>query len=152
MPESMTIPPAENNEIVTTRVFPATCQQLYEAFSDPQRLRQWWGPKGFTNTFKAFEFQPGGTWSFTMHAPGGAEYHNESRFTEIVEPERIVFEHLEPVHWFQMTMTFAEEDMGARLTWRMRFQTSEEVMKLGRFITTANGENFDRLHAHLGNV
>lgn len=149
MPQTILIPPAETNEIVSTRVFTATCEQLFAAFSDPRSLQQWWGPKGFTNTFKAFDFRPGGAWSFTMHGPDGAEYHNESRFVEIVRPERIVFDHLEPVHWFQMTMTFTEEDAGSRLTWRMRFQSSEEALKIGRFIAAANAENFDRLQAHL---
>lgn len=149
MPQQ-TILPAEGNEIVSTRVFDATCEQLFEAFSDPQRLQQWWGPHGFTNTFEVFEFQPGGSWHFTMHAPEGAKYANVSRFLEIEKPARIVLEHLEPVHWFQMTMTLDEEGAGSRLTWRMRFKTEEEVMKIGRFITAANGENFDRLQAHLG--
>lgn len=143
-PESL-IPPALDTEIVSTRLFAAPREKLFDAFSDPRLLAQWWGPKGFTNTFDTFDFRPGGDWMFTMHAPDGADYPNESRFVEIVRPERIIFEHLRPMHWYHMTMLLTEEKDGTRLTWRMRFETPEEVMKIGRFVTTANQENFDRL-------
>lgn len=145
-PESI-IPPAMNTEIVTTRVFDASQEDLFDAVSDPRQLAQWWGPKGFTNTFESFDFCPGGDWIFTMHAPNGTDYPNESRFTEIARPERIVFEHLRPMHWYEMKMLFTVEKGGTRLTWRMRFESPDEVMKIGRFVTAANQENFDRLEA-----
>ncbi len=149
MTQSSTIPPAADTEIVCTRAFPVAREDLFEAFCDPRQLAQWWGPKGFTNTIETFDLVPGGDWLYTMHAPNGTDFLNESRFIEIARPERIVFEHLLPVHWFEMTMLFTEEGAGSRLTWRMRFETAAEVLEIGRFITTANQENFDRLAAHL---
>lgn len=147
---SVLIPPALDTEVVTTREFHGvTCESLFKAFSDPQQLALWWGPQGFTNTQQLFDFRVGGHWHLTMHGPDGKDYANESRFIDIAAPERIVFEHLRPMHWFQMTMLMTPEASGARLTWRMRFETAAEAMKLGRFITQANQENFDRLHAHL---
>ena len=141
--------PPQNNVVVGARLFAVTRERLFEAFSDPQQLAHWWGPKGFTNTFEEFDLRPGGAWRFTMHAPTGAEYHNVSEFIEVQRPERIVFEHLRPVHRFTMTMIFTEEQGGTRLTWRMQFESAEEVERLGSFLATANEENFDRLQAHL---
>lgn len=146
---SQNIPPAMDTEIVSTRVFDATAEDIFDSFADPRQLAQWWGPQGFTNTFETFDFRPGGDWVFTMHAPGGTDYPNESRFVEIIRPERIVFEHLRPMHWYEMTILISPDETGTRLTWRMRFETAEEVMQIGRFITTANQENFDRLEALL---
>jgi hypothetical protein len=66
-----------------------------------------------------------------------------------VRPELIVFHHLEPVHGFRMTMTFAEQDGKTRLTWRMRFDSADEYARLKTLIAQANEQNFDRLAAHL---
>src|SRR6188472_804340 len=90
--------------IVNTRVFAVPRERLFEAFSNPDHLVHWWGPKGFTNTFHEFDPRPGGAWRFVMHGPDGAEYQIEKEFIEVVKPERIVLQHLEEVHRFRMTM------------------------------------------------
>src|SRR5262249_32473036 len=100
---------APDREIVSTRVFEAPRELLFQAFSDPAHLAQWWGPKGFPNTVHEFDLRPGGAWRMTMHGPDGVNYRNESVFVEVVRPERIVFDHLKTMHRFRMTMTFAEQ-------------------------------------------
>ena len=85
-----------------------------------------------------------------MHGPDGAEYYNESEFTEIVKPELIVFVHLRPMHRFQMTMRFGEQGgEKVALTWRMLFDSVSDRDQFKRFIIEANEQNFDRLAAHL---
>jgi uncharacterized protein YndB with AHSA1/START domain len=137
-------------EIINTRVFAAPREKVFAAFADPAQLAHWWGPNGFTNTITEFDLQPGGDWRLTMHGPNGADYENESKFVEVVPPERIVFEHLRTMHWYRMTMTY--ENVGAgqtKLTWRMLFNRTAENEKLKTFITAANEQNFDRLAAWL---
>jgi len=141
-----------DREIASTRVFDAPRELVFEAFGDPGQLVRWWGPTGFTNTFHEFDLRPGGAWRFTMHGPGGTDYQNVTEFTEVVRPEQIVFLHLEPMHRFQMTMTFAGQNGKTTLTWRMRFETVAEVARLGDIIAAANEQNFDRLAAHLANT
>ena len=138
-----------DREIVSTRVFDAPRERVFRAFSDPQVLARWWGPDGFTSTFQEFDFRPGGAWRFVMHGPDGADYRNASDFIEVVSPERIVLEHLRPMHRFQMTMTFAEEAGKTRLTWRMEFESVVELDRVRAFIPGANEQNFDRLQAQL---
>jgi uncharacterized protein YndB with AHSA1/START domain len=138
-----------DREIVSSRVFDAPPESLFDSFSDPHRLAQWWGPKGFTNTFHEFDFRPGGLWRFTMHGPGGADYLNESVFTDIARPERIAFDHLEPIHRFRMAMTYEGQGGSTRLTWRMLFDDIEECAKVKPFVVEANEQNFDRLAANL---
>jgi uncharacterized protein YndB with AHSA1/START domain len=144
--------PAADREIVSTRFFEAPRELLFEAFSNPDHLARWWGPEGFTNTIHTFDLRPGGIWLLTMRGPDGTAYENESVFTEVSIPERVVFQHLEPVHGFQMTMTFAEENGGTRLTWRMLFDDPEEYARVKPLVTAANEQNFDRLHTHLINI
>ncbi len=139
-----------NREIFSSRVLHATREEVFATFSNPQRLAQWWGPKGFTNGFSTFEFRPGGKWIFVMRGPDGAEYPNESEFMEITPPSRIVFEHARTMHWFKMTIDLvALPDGKTEINWRMEFETAEEVTRLRTFISEANQQNFDRLEAHL---
>ena len=142
-------PEFKGPEIVSTRVFAAPRETVFHTFSDPAQLVHWWGPQGFTNTFQAFDFRAGGVWEFTMHGPDGANYPNREDFSEIVENERIVFQHLLPMHVFTMTMRFADEAGGTRLTWIMQFTTPDKSGQLKDFITAANEENLDRLEAWL---
>jgi uncharacterized protein YndB with AHSA1/START domain len=137
-------------EIVTTRVFAGGRARVYEAFSNPEKLQLWWGPKGFTNTFHEFDLREGGAWRFVMHGPDGTDYENAKDFLEVVPLERVSFVHLRPsFHRFTLTMSFEDEGPGTRLTWRMIFESAAENEKLRDFITQANEENFDRLEAFL---
>lgn len=136
-------------EIVSTRIFDAPRASVYGAFADPAELAQWWGPAGFTNTIKAFDLRPGGTWHLIMHGPDGATYDNEKHFVEVIPGERVVFDHHQPMHGFRMTITFSDAEAGTELVWRMVFQPHDENEKLKGFITAANEQNFDRLAAHL---
>ncbi len=142
------IPHLAAQAIVNTRVFPVAPARLQAALSDPAQLAQWWGPAGFTNTIQEFDFRPGGDWRITMRAPDGKEYPNHSRFLAIA-PDRVVFEHLGPMHRYWMTMEFVPEAGGTRLTWRMQFESAAERERLKDFIAAANEQNFDRLQAHL---
>jgi uncharacterized protein YndB with AHSA1/START domain len=137
-------------QIVNTRIFAAPREIVFAAFENPDALAQWWGPDGFTNTIKEFDLRPGGAWRYIMHGPNGTDYDNESVFVEIVKPEKIVFEHLRPMHWYHMTMTYVEAPEGkSRFTWRMVFKRTPENEKLQIFISEANEQNFDRLAAYL---
>jgi uncharacterized protein YndB with AHSA1/START domain len=136
-------------EIISTRVFAAPREVLYNAFENPDHLKQWWGPKGFTNTFHEFDLRPGGKWRFIMHGPNGAEYNNVKDFTEVIKPERIAFNHDGPMHRFKMTITFEDISGKTKLHWRMVFERSSENQKLRSFIEEANEQNFDRLEAFL---
>ena len=141
------IPASAAPAIVTTRVFAVAPATLFGAFSDPALLAKWWGPQDFTNTVQEYDFRPGGAWRITMRAPGGSEFPNESRFLEVVPPERIVFEHIGPMHRYWMTMEFAAVPGGTRLTWHMQFETVDEYTRLKDFIGPANEQNFNRLAA-----
>ena len=47
------------SEIVSTRFFKVPRKQLFKAWSEPEHLKNWWGPNGFTNTFNEFDFRVG---------------------------------------------------------------------------------------------
>ena len=138
-----------DREIVSTRVMPFPRDAVFDAWTDPKKLVQWWGPNGFTNTIHEYDLKPGGTWRFDMHGPNGADYPNVIVFDEIVKPGRLVFTHLEPIHKFQVTATFEEQGPRTKVTFRMRFETAEECARVKSMCIEANEQNFDRLEAVL---
>jgi uncharacterized protein YndB with AHSA1/START domain len=139
----------KERQIVTTRVFDAPVENVFTAWSNPELLKRWWGPKGFTNTFYVFDFRPGGDWTFTMHGPDGGNYHNESVFIEIEEPKRIVLNHVSKPR-FRLTVEFEDEDDNrTKLIFQQLFETVEEYNKVKVFAADANEENMDRLEAVL---
>jgi uncharacterized protein YndB with AHSA1/START domain len=140
------------NEIISARIFACSPDRVFKAWIDPLLLAQWWGPKGFTNTFHEFDCKTGGMWRFTMHSPDGTDYHNENRFIEIVSPKVIIFEHLEPIHTFKATANFEEQGKNTRLVLSMLFDSASEYEKVKDFIAVANEENFDRLEKVLNNL
>jgi uncharacterized protein YndB with AHSA1/START domain len=87
-----------------------------------------------------------------MRGPDGVEYQMAKDFVEVVKPERIVFQHLGPMHRFRMTMTFAEHSGKTELTWTMRFESAAEAREARSFIIEANEQNFDRLQAYLATM
>jgi len=79
--------------MVGMRVLDAPRALVFDMWSDPKHLAQWWGPDGFTTTTSAFDLRPGGVWRFVMHGPDGRDYQNRIVFEEVVRPERIVYRH-----------------------------------------------------------
>src|SRR5436190_7587733 len=146
----MTTPaPAQSDfEIVSTRTIDAPRERIFDALRDPRQLAQWWGPKGFRNTFHEFDFRPGGHWRFVMHGPDGTDYKNENAFAEIVEPERVIIDHLSAPR-FRMTITLEDQSGKTWITWRMRFESAEVCANIRSICTEANQQNFDRLEAVL---
>lgn len=135
----------ESGTIISTRMFDASVSTLFNAFSDPENLKQWWGPNGFTNTIEQFEFKPGGTWKYIMHGPDGTDYHNRCEFKQIHENEKIVFIHFLPVHVFTMTLGFETVGTKTKFSFTMVFEDLQEVERINQFVVPANEENFDRL-------
>jgi uncharacterized protein YndB with AHSA1/START domain len=113
-------------ELITTRVFDAPREVVFQAWTDPERLKCWWGPKGFTNPVCEVDARQGGAIRIHMRAPDGVVYPMTGVFREIVEPERLVFVSSaldgngEPLFEVLNTVTFAEEGGKTRLTLHAR--------------------------------
>lgn len=135
--------------IVTTRILPFSRAAVFSAFSEPELFKKWWGPNGFTNIFHEFDFIPGGTWRFTMHSPDGGAFENFCRFVEILPPERLVFDHIEPVHNFRATAAFEARGDNTHIRFSMAFSDRAEYLRVRDIIQEKNEENFDRLEAVL---
>jgi uncharacterized protein YndB with AHSA1/START domain len=144
--------------IVTTRIFDALRALVFEAWTDPMRVGQWWGPNGFTTTTHAFDFRPGGVWRFVMHGPDGRDYQNRIVFDEIVRSERLVYRHpggadVEPVQ-IHVTVTFEDEGAKTKLTMRHVFATAAERDRVVHEYGAADGsrQTLARLAEHIARI
>jgi uncharacterized protein YndB with AHSA1/START domain len=145
--ELLNMPP--DREIVSTRVLAYPPQTVFGAWTDPNVLKEWWGPAGFTNTFKEFDLRPGGKWVFTMHGPDKGNYENECVFLSVEEPHLIAWDRLsKPL--FRIVATFEPTPVGhTNLIFRMQFDSKEDCDKIRGFAPEKNEENFDRLEVEL---
>jgi uncharacterized protein YndB with AHSA1/START domain len=141
--------------IITTRLFDAPRELVFEAFTEPQHLAHWWGPNGFTLTVHSMEVRPGGTWRFVMHGPDGTDYENRIVYDEVVRPERLVYRHgggdeVEPVQ-FHVTVTFEDEGGKTRLTMRALFPSAAERERVAKKYGAVEGaqQTLARLAEHL---
>jgi uncharacterized protein YndB with AHSA1/START domain len=138
-------------EIVASRVFDAPRDLVFQMWTDPEHVAQWWGPRGFTNTIHEMDVRPGGVWRFVMHGPDGVDYQNKIVYIEIVKPERLVYSHVSGPQ-FQMTVTFAEQGGKTKVTARMLFESAtlrENVVKQFGAIEGLN-QTLERLGERLG--
>ena len=135
-------------EFVHSRLIDAPRERVFRAFAEPEHLAKWWGPNGFTSTFHAFEFRPGGHWRFALHGPNGTDHPNESVFVAVVPTERVVFKHVSRPQ-FEMTISFAEHEGTTQVGWRQLFNSAFERDQIAKFALEANEQNLDRLEALL---
>jgi uncharacterized protein YndB with AHSA1/START domain len=78
-------------ELVISRIFDAPRSLVFKAWTKPEHLARWWGPKGFTLVACEIDVRPGGAWFRRMRSPEGTEYVKRGIYRQIVAPERLVF-------------------------------------------------------------
>ncbi|WP_374027683.1 SRPBCC domain-containing protein [Bdellovibrio bacteriovorus] len=84
---------SKSNEIKITRIYDAPVKTVWEAWTDPDQVAKWWGPRGFTLTTHSKDLRPGGSWVYTMHGPDGTDYENKTFYHEVEEYSRLVYDH-----------------------------------------------------------
>ena len=136
-------------EIVSSRVVNASRELVYRAWTEPDHLKNWWGPAGFTNTFNEFDLRVGGKWSFILHGPDKGNYANECEFIKIDKPSLIAWKRFsKPI--FQVVATFEEVSADeTKVVFKQLFNTAEECRKVKALAGDKNEENFDRLEEEL---
>lgn len=88
----MSLPVAKPQfELSLTRLIDVPRAKVFRAWTDPELLKQWWGPHGMTTPECEMQLWVGGLFRTLMRAPDGAEYPTQGVYLEIVAPRRIVF-------------------------------------------------------------
>ena len=132
---SMTTDPrrtwALDREIVLSRVIAAPRERVFEAWTDPKQIVQWFGPDGFKVETLECDIREGGRWRFIYTGPDGTVWHSRMVFLRIEAPRLIEMEHGgdkddDPGRFF-FTVTFeAQSDGKTVLTMRQLHPTKEQ--------------------------
>ena len=157
-------------DFVMSRVFDVPRDLLWKCFTEPERMKQWWGPKGFKVLSSKMDLRPGGSYHYGMQSPDGHAMWGKFVFREVVPQERLVFinsfsdekggitRHPGNKSWpLELLSSFTFEDMPGGKTkftvrWaphnaseeeRKTFDTNRESMRQGW------GGTMDQLEAYL---
>ncbi|MDQ1910789.1 SRPBCC family protein [Paenibacillus sp. GD4] len=146
----------QGRELQVKRTFQAPQELVFDVWTDPKHLPNWWGPSGFTITIHSMEVKPGGAWRYIMHGPDGTDYDNVIRYLEVVRPERLVYNHgdTENEEQFHVTVTFVAQGNTTELTMLSRFPSAEDLQMAVEQYGAIEGakQTLDRLEAELAKL
>jgi uncharacterized protein YndB with AHSA1/START domain len=78
-------------DVVITRLLNAPRELVWKAWTEPERLKLWWGPTEFTTPTFNIDLRVGGKFLFCMRSPEGQDYWGTGEYREIVPPSRLVY-------------------------------------------------------------
>jgi uncharacterized protein YndB with AHSA1/START domain len=81
----------DNKELIITRIFDAPRELVWKAWTEPEQLMRWWGPKSFTSPVCKIDLRVGGVYLYCMRSPEGQDYWNTGVYKEIIPMERLVY-------------------------------------------------------------
>lgn len=147
---------ADAPTITMSRIYDAPREQVWEAMTDPQHVRRWWGGPGFSNPVCEMDVRPGGLWTHVLRFPDGHELHMKFVFLEVDPPKRLVWEHVDldkmdknvPAARIGTTL----EELGARTRWTMVAQfrsLAQRDIAMGMGFTSPIEASSDRLTDYL---
>jgi uncharacterized glyoxalase superfamily protein PhnB/uncharacterized protein YndB with AHSA1/START domain len=139
-----------DREIRLTRVLNAPVELVWEVWTDPEHIKHWWGPNGFTNTITKMDVEPEGEWDLVMHGPDGKDYKNKSVFKEVVKYKRLMYEHVSTPK-FVATIEFEAQGKKTSINWHMLFESKEEFIQVVKTFKADEGlkQNVDKLEVYL---
>jgi uncharacterized protein YndB with AHSA1/START domain len=147
---------ALEREIVLCRVINAPRERVFAAWTDPNQIRQWFGPAGFTTETLECDIRPGGRWRFIYTGPDGKKWDNRMQFLRIEAPRLIEIEHgsdkdNDPAR-FHVTVTFdVQSDGKTVLTMRQLHPTAaQRDAGIGFGAVELGYQTLDKLARHLG--
>ncbi len=145
---TLTVTTPTDREIVMTRVFDAPRRLVFDAFSKPELLKRWFGPRGWSLVVCEVDLRVGGGFRFVLRGPDGSEMGMRGVYREIVPPERSV--HVETFDDYPgesiVTAVLTEQDGRTTFTATVLYPSKEVrdiVIKSG--MEHGAAESYDKL-------
>lgn len=143
----------DSNEIRIERVYDAPVRAVWAAWTDPEQVGRWWGPRGFSITTHSKDLRAGGSWHYTMHGPDGTDYPNVTKYFVVEPHKKLEYDHggsddRPPL--FRVTVLFEEADGKTTLKLTFALASAQAAAEVAKFIKQAGGNaTWDRLAEHL---
>jgi len=153
---TMQVTTPSDREIVLTRAFDAPRELVFEAWTNPDHVRHWWGLRESTMLLCEADVRPGGSWRYVTTAEDGAEVPFTGVYQEVTPPERLVYTEMYDVEPFNSgdpavnTVAFTPDEGGTLVT-VITVYPSKEVrdFALSTGMEAGAAESYDRLAEHL---
>jgi uncharacterized protein YndB with AHSA1/START domain len=165
----------ETKDFVTSRDFDVPRPTLWSCFTEPERMRQWWGPKGAKVVAANMDLRSGGSYHYGLQMPDGKTLWGKFVYREVVAPERLVFINffsdekggvtrhpMAPTWPLELLSTFTFDDLGPKrsrftVRWTPHKATEEErevfnsdAMRVS--MTQGWGGTMDQLESYLASL
>lgn len=142
---------SEELRLELSRLLPAVSDRVFEAFANSDELARWWGPRGFSVPWLAFDPRAGESFRIQMQPPEGDAFYLTGQFRAVESPARLAF----TFRWEQPDPDDVETL--AELSFRDLGESTEVVLSQGPFKTEARRalhhggwtDSFDKLEALL---
>jgi uncharacterized protein YndB with AHSA1/START domain len=152
----MQVTTPSDREVVLTRAFDAPRELVFEAWTNPEHVRHWWGLRESTMLLCEADVRPGGSWRYVTTAQDGAEVPFTGVYQDVAPPDRLVYTEMYDVEPFNSgdpavnTVTFTPEEGGTLVTVTTVYPSKEvRDFVLSTGMEAGAAESYDRLAEHL---
>ena len=142
----------EENILIHTRILDAPRDLVWEVWTNPEHIKEWWGPNGFSLTTKSMNVEPGKIWEFIMHG-WGQDFVNKIEYVEVIKPSLISYKHFGEREDYNFTVSIFFEEIEGKtlLTMKSTFKSKEIIEELNRRVNAIEGgkQTLNRLENYL---
>ena len=142
----------EENILIHTRLLDAPRDLVWEVWTTPAHLKEWWGPDGFSLTIKSMNVEPGKILDSVMHG-WGQDFDNKIEYVEVIKPSLLSYKHFGKSEDYNFTVLilFEEVEEKTLLTMKSIFKSKAIIEELNRKVNAIEGakQNLNRLENYL---
>jgi len=143
----------EDNVIIHTRMLDAPRDLVWEVWTNPDHIKEWWGPNGFSLTTNSMTVAPGKVWDFIMHGMG-QDWDNKIEYVEVNKPSLLTYKHSGAAsedYNFTVSVSFEELEGKTLLTMRSVFKSKAIIEELNKKVNAIEGgkQTLNRLEDYI---
>lgn len=143
----------EGNILIHTRLLDAPRDLVWEVWTSPEHIKEWWGPNGFSLSTKSMTVAPGEIWDFIMHGMG-RDWDNTIEYLEVKRPSLLSYKHSgaeNEDYNFSVSVLFEEYEGKTLLTMKSTFKSAAIIDELNRKVNAIEGgkQTLNRLTNYL---
>ena len=142
----------EENVLIHTRILNAPRDLVWEVWTTPEHIKEWWGPNGFSLTTKSMTVEPGNIWEFMMHGMG-RDWYNKIEYLEVKKPSLLSYKHsgADEDYNFTVVISFEEIEGKTLLTMKSTHKSKAIIEELNRKVNAIEGgkQTLNRLENYL---
>jgi uncharacterized protein YndB with AHSA1/START domain len=142
----------EGNSLIHTRILDAPRDLVWEVWTTPEHIKEWWGPDGFSLTIKSMIVESGKTWDSIMHG-WGRDFDSKVEYLEVKKPSLLSYKHFGESEDYDFTVSilFAAVEEKTLLTMKSVFKSEAIIEELNRKVNAIEGgkQTLNRLENYI---